>query len=128
MGDKGATTQHTDAMTRPQIKARILNLLNQREKMEAAWKPVLDAFKTHDFPAWEQSYTVLHMLEDAVAREIGDPLVDGEHGSWLAWFIYDNRLGQRAMEAKAASWKQPRAIRTVEDLVDVICADRRTKK
>ena len=49
----------------------------------------------------------------------------GDDDKWLEWYIWENGCGKNAFEAKAATWKRPRKIRTVDDLVTIIVDSRR---
>lgn len=47
----------------------------------------------------------------------------GDNGSWLDWYCWENDMGLRMMEAKAASWKKMRKIVNLEVLCRLIEAD-----
>ena len=47
----------------------------------------------------------------------------GDTGGWLNWYLYENDMGDRAMEAKAASWKRKKKIKNIGDLCRLIEAD-----
>lgn len=51
-----------------------------------------------------------------VAEKVGDK--DG----WLEWYIWENGGGEKGLEAKAASWKKSRKIKTLKDLEALIAA------
>lgn len=44
----------------------------------------------------------------------------GDKGDWLSWYIWENKAGKAAYEAKAANWKKSRKIKTLEDLLMLI--------
>jgi hypothetical protein len=105
------------------IEKEITQLVARYKRLNAAWKPLTDAVKNHDFPAWTESYSAFDALTDAVAIRIGDPMMGTQHSSWLAWYIYDNNCGEKAMQAKAGAWKKSRPIKTASDLAALIAAD-----
>jgi hypothetical protein len=47
----------------------------------------------------------------------------GDSGEWLYWYCWENDMGLRMMEAKAASWKKLRKIVNIEVLCRLIEAD-----
>lgn len=51
-----------------------------------------------------------------VAEKVGDK--DG----WLEWYLWENGAGEQCLSAKAASWKKPRKIKTLQDLEALIAA------
>lgn len=108
---------------RAQLISVICRISNRKAALEDAWAPLTKAVKNHDFPAWVESWTVFDLLVEATARDIGDPMQGTQHGSWLAWFLFDNLSGERQMPAKASKWKRPRRICSAEDLADLIIAD-----
>ena len=42
---------------------------------------------------------------------------------WLMWYMYENDMGEKEMEAKAASWKRKKKIKNISDLCRLIEAD-----
>jgi hypothetical protein len=60
---------------------------------------------------------VFEKYTKATAKLIGD--ADG----WLDWYMYENDMGNMAMEAKAASWKRKKKIKNIGDLCRLIEAD-----
>ena len=47
----------------------------------------------------------------------------GDEDAWLSWFLFDApQSGRKPAIAKAASWKKPRPIRTVRQLLTLIRA------
>jgi hypothetical protein len=94
------------------------------DRLRSAWEPIVKAFRNHDFDARNVSWRVFEEALDCIAREIGDPLRGTTHGSWLAWFVFDNDCGRKGMDAKAGAWPVARPIRTAADLTDLILADK----
>jgi hypothetical protein len=47
----------------------------------------------------------------------------GDSGEWLYWYCWENDMGLRMMEAKAAAWKKMRKIVNLEVLCRLIEAD-----
>jgi hypothetical protein len=47
----------------------------------------------------------------------------GDSGEWLDWYCWENDMGLRMMEAKAAAWKKMRKIVNLEVLCRAIEAD-----
>lgn len=96
----------------------LVRAVSQRhDDLDRAFAPLVEIFRNHDFPLWEESWKTYEAYLAAIAREIGDS--DG----WLHWFIYDNAGGRRRFEAKAAAWSTPRPIRSARDLVRLLEAD-----
>jgi hypothetical protein len=60
---------------------------------------------------------VFEKYTKATAKLIGD--ADG----WLDWYMYENDMGEKEMEAKAASWKRKKKIKNISDLCRLIEAD-----
>lgn len=85
--------------------------------LDAHWKPIIKAFKNHDFPAWVQSWKVYEAYIDMASVLIGD------NGQLLDWYIFDNQCGKNKLPAKASSWKREKAISSPELLVKLIEAD-----
>jgi hypothetical protein len=100
----------------------IVAAVQRHHALDRAFEPLIRIFRNHDFPLWEEAWKTYDTYLAAISREIGDPHIPG-HGTWLHWFIYDNQCGRRAFEAKAASWKERRPIRTPRDLARLIEAD-----
>jgi hypothetical protein len=103
------------------IAAIITKVVDRKQALDLAWLPLTTAVKSHDFPAWVESYQTFDAYLDQVAIIIKYPTHGTpNNGSWLAWFIYDNLCGKNELPAKAAHWKSKRPIRTPIDLAKVI--------
>jgi hypothetical protein len=99
----------------------VAEAIKRHDALEAAWAPFLDTFKTHDFPAFEESWRTFGAYLEATATLIGDTAP--RPGFWLRWFFYDNHRGAKSYSAKATSWPESREIKTVADIVALIEAD-----
>jgi len=51
----------------------------------------------------------------------------GDKDEWLNWYIWENKAGKAGFEAKAASWKRAKKIKTAEDLLNLIEAKPKTR-
>ena len=105
-------------MTTHQRTALIAEAVKRHDALEAAWKPLTEAVRNHDFPAFEESWHTFDAYLRALSHQIDDPFC-----GWLPWFIHDNDCGRKGMEAKAGAWKKPRPIKTPRDLARLIEAD-----
>ena len=68
-------------------------------------------------PIW----TALHVAHGALIRTTATLISDSDE--WLSWFIYENDMGAKGMQAKAASWKAMRAIKSASHLAKLIESD-----
>ncbi|NBW10119.1 MAG: hypothetical protein EBR82_19035 [Caulobacteraceae bacterium] len=100
-------------MTREAKIAWIEKVCLQYTKLNEAWEPIVQAFKNHDFPVFEETWRMFDLLIDTV-----EAMIDDEFSS-LTWFIYENKCGEKGLEVSVGD-KLPRACRTPSDLIDFI--------
>lgn len=65
-------------------------------------------------PIARAMYDTFSRYTDAISVAVGDA------DDWLEWYAWENDMGQKEMEAKAAGWSKARPICSVDDLLDLI--------
>jgi len=95
----------------------VVTAITRHHALEAAFEPIIAAFRNHDFPAFEEAWKTFDAYLACISAEIGDD------AGWLFWFIYDNDCGRKKLPAKAAAWSEARPIGTARALVRLIEAD-----
>ena len=68
-------------------------------------------------PIW----TALHVAHGALIDTTS--VLIGDRDEWLSWYVYENDMGAKGMQAKAASWKAMRSIKSASHLAKLIEAD-----
>lgn len=99
-------------MTTAEKIARVDQVCAAYVRLDQAFDALHQAVGFTENPLHEAAWKVFELYCDAVSREIGDT------GTWISWFINDNRMGLRGFEAGGKGRMRP--IKTVADLVAVI--------
>lgn len=95
----------------------IVTVVHRHDTLDRAFAPLIEIFRNHDFPIWEESWKIFEAYLAAIAREIGDT------SGWLHWFIYENDCGRKKLSARAAAWPELRPIGTPRALARLIEAN-----
>lgn len=100
-------------MTRDQKLAALQRWATTIEAGEGMLNPVIELL---DLRPEGPITSALWLTQDALTKATADLV--GDQAEWLTWFIADNEMGAKAMEAGPVG--QLRAIKTLEDLLWVI--------
>lgn len=102
------------SLTRTQKLALLNDVVKRHDALKAAWKPLTDAVRNHDFPAWEESWHAFDAYVKAVELLLDDSFEN------VSWFVIENDCGRKALGVRKAGWPEPRPVRTTADLLDFI--------
>ena len=105
--------------------------MNSQEKLEIlnAWKKQVDAYRqiehdltpifgcVADMPLYERISDLLTAYTESVAKLVGKLV--GDEAEWLNWYLWDNNMGENALEAEDAKGRFF-SIKTLENLLEVI--------
>jgi hypothetical protein len=106
-----------NALTKAERITLLTEWLLEYKKVESTCNSIEMLFgKNSDGDVQARFWQLFESYTKLVAIQVGDDY------AWLNWFIWENDCGKNAMEAKAASWKKARKIRTVKDLEAIISA------
>lgn len=103
-------------MTRAQKLDLLNEVVKRHDALDAAFSPIVAAFRNHDFPAWEESWKTFDSYVASVELLIGDGFGN------VSWFVQENDCGRKALAVTYAGWREPRPIKTTADLLDFVVA------
>ena len=102
-------------MTKPEAIKLLEAWQRQHEQCEKVYQLSKELMGSNpDCPLMATLWDTLQAYTRALAVLIGDS--DG----WLEWYQWDNGMGEKALKARASSWKRFRSIKNVRDLADLI--------
>ena len=102
-------------MNKSEVKEKIISFLEKYEKIEAVYESLKENVGIDpESKLFEALYIMVNPVISYLEKELGD-----KHQT-IDWFVWENDVGKKGLEAKAKSWKKLRPIKTVDDLVDLI--------
>ena len=103
-------------MTKKERMAFLREWEAQFRLIDEAWTSLEKLFRglDCDFRIGKAMWDTFSKYTKAMSSQIGDS------GEWLDWYCWENDMGLRMMEAKAAAWKKMRKIVNLEVLCRLI--------
>jgi hypothetical protein len=102
-------------LKRKEIKEKIKTVLQFHEELNDKWSALEKVLGADvSMGLGDLSWRLFDKYTDAIQREIGDD------NQWVAWWIFDNKMGKNKLTAIPSTGKERVEIKNLDDLVDLI--------